>query len=59
MTIRQGRVGLLKKPVPVSFYNNGSINNVFAYYSTAIHRASYHYYLIDKMTNVPEKAKKE
>ena len=40
-----------------NFYNNGSINNVFAYYSTAIHRANYHYYLIDKMTNVPEKAK--
>ena len=40
-----------------NFYNNGSINNVFAYYSTAIHRANYHYYLIDKMINVPEKAK--
>ena len=41
-----------------NFYNNGSINNVFAYYSTAIHRANYHYYLIEKMTNVPEKEKR-
>lgn len=40
-----------------NFYNNGSINNLFEYYSTAIHRANYHYYLISTMTNVAEKEK--
>ena len=57
MIIRQVLVGLLRKPELVKFYNNGSINNLFEYYSTAIHRANYHYYLISTMTNVAEKEK--
>lgn len=41
-----------------NFYNNGYISNFFEFYSTTIHRANYHYYLVSRMTDVPEKAKK-
>ncbi|MDR1720715.1 MAG: RagB/SusD family nutrient uptake outer membrane protein [Dysgonamonadaceae bacterium] len=38
-----------------NFYNNGAVNNLFNYYSTAIHRANYHYYLVSGISNISEK----
>lgn len=41
-----------------NFYNSGSNDNFYQYYSQSVHRANYHYYLVGKITNAPEKAKK-
>lgn len=40
-----------------NFYDNGSNNNFFQYYCQSIHRANYHYYLVGKITSIPEKTK--
>ncbi len=41
-----------------NFYNSSHNDNFYAYYSQSIHRANYHYYLVSKITNASEKAKK-
>lgn len=41
-----------------NFYDAGSNNNFYKYYSISIHRANYHYYLVNTITSVPEKQKK-
>ena len=41
-----------------NFYNSGSNDVFYQYYSQSVHRANYHYYLVGKITNAPEKAKK-
>lgn len=41
-----------------NFYDEGSNNNFYKYYSQTIHRANYHYSLVSKMTSVPEKTRK-
>lgn len=40
-----------------NFYNDGSNNNVFKYYSQSVHRANYHYYLVNKITGISGKVK--
>ncbi len=40
-----------------NFYNDGSNNNFFQYYNQSVHRANYHYYLVSKITGIPEKTK--
>lgn len=40
-----------------NFYDSGSNNNFFQYYSQSVHRANYHYYLVSKISGVPEKQK--
>ncbi|ULB34190.1 MULTISPECIES: RagB/SusD family nutrient uptake outer membrane protein [Proteiniphilum] len=40
-----------------NFYDSGSANNFFKYYSQSIHRANYHYYLVSLINGIPEKTK--
>lgn len=40
-----------------NFYDKGSTKNFYQYYCTTIHRANYHYYLVQKITGVTEKEK--
>lgn len=40
-----------------NFYNSGSNDNFYKYYSQSIHRANYHYYLCSKITDISEKTK--
>ncbi len=36
---------------------DGPTDKIFEYYSQSIHRANYHYYLVDKITGISDKAK--
>lgn len=40
-----------------NFYDSGSCNNFFQYYFQSIHRAYYHYYLVDKIEGIDKKVK--
>ena len=40
-----------------NFYGSGSNDNFYQYYFQSIHRANYHYYLVSKISNAPEKQK--
>ena len=40
-----------------NFYDKNSTKNFYQYYCTTIHRANYHYYLVQKITGVTEKEK--
>lgn len=40
-----------------NFYDSGSANNFYKYYSQSIHRANYHYYLVGLIEGISEKIK--
>ena len=40
-----------------NFYNNSSNDNFFQYYCQSVHRANYHYFLVQKIKGIPEKTK--
>ena len=40
-----------------NFYNSGSNDNFYEYYNQSIHRANYHYSLVNLISSIPEKTK--
>ena len=40
-----------------NFYNEGSTNNNFQYLFQSVHRANYHYYLVNKISGISDKIK--
>lgn len=40
-----------------NFYDSGSANNIYQYYSQSIHRANYHYYLVGLIDGISDKIK--
>lgn len=40
-----------------NFYDSGSVNALYKYYSLSVHRANYHSYLVNQITDISEKQK--